>query len=214
MTHRARPRVHLLTGGPAWEERRAQGTPGRGARSAGFTKKQRQARKPLLNAMNQLGEAVKREDWRAARIARAAAWDEVDKLNPDLTHEERKKLWEYKQRILAGETRKRRPPRQRNSQSTSTSAANPRTGSAREPSPVWVRPPDADRLQEQIRQNAARTRAAVEKKRQAKAAKKAAARAVAKARAASEATKKPREVRVSSSVRTVSGGLPTLGKRR
>jgi hypothetical protein len=164
--------------------------------------------------MNQLGEAVKRGDWRAARIARAAAWDEVDKLNPDLTHEERRKLWEYKQRILAGEARKRRPPCQRNSQSTSTSTVNARTGSAREPSPVWVRPPDADRIQEQIRQNAARTRAAAEKKRQAQAAKKAAARAAARMRAASEATKKPREVRVSTSVRTVSGGLPTLGKRR
>lgn len=106
MTHRGRPRVHLLTGGPAWEERRATSK----ARSAParYTKKQRQARKPLLAAMGQLSEAVKRGDWRAARRARAAAWDEVDKLNPELTREERKQLWDYKQRILAGEARRRR----------------------------------------------------------------------------------------------------------
>ncbi|MFF3896417.1 hypothetical protein ACFYY3_25230 [Streptomyces sp. NPDC001812] len=101
MTHRARPRVHLLTGGPAWEERRAK------PQQSKFTKKQKLAREPLNKAMNQLSEAVARQDWRAARTARSAAWDEVNKLVDELTREERKKLWEYKQRILAGEARKR-----------------------------------------------------------------------------------------------------------
>ena len=78
MTHRARPRVHLLTGGPSPEERRALAAQGRGGRPASFTKRQKQARKPLLRSMNELSEAVKRGDWHAARIARAAAWDEVD----------------------------------------------------------------------------------------------------------------------------------------
>ncbi|MFF4796647.1 hypothetical protein ACFY2M_45265 [Streptomyces sp. NPDC001276] len=60
---------------------------------------------PLNKAMNQLSKAVTRQDWRAARIARSAAWDEVNKLADALTREERKTLWEYKQRILAGEAR-------------------------------------------------------------------------------------------------------------
>ncbi|WAZ26224.1 hypothetical protein STRCI_007778 [Streptomyces cinnabarinus] len=104
MTNRARPRVHLLTGGPTWEVRKAMPD------QPGFTKRQKQARKPLLQAMRRLGEAVKRRDWRAARAARAAAWDEVDKLNPDLTREERQRLWKYKQQIAAGETRDRLRP--------------------------------------------------------------------------------------------------------
>ncbi|CCK25015.1 hypothetical protein BN159_0636 [Streptomyces davaonensis JCM 4913] len=112
MTNRARPRVHLLTGGPAWEVRRAM------PEQPGFSKRQKEARKPLLQAMSQLSEAVKRRNWRAARAARAAAWDEVDKLIPDLTREERKMLWKYKQQIAAGESRDRlrssRPDRSQN----------------------------------------------------------------------------------------------------
>lgn len=104
MTHRGRPRVRFLTGGPTWDERQAKPKPG----PPRFTKKQRAARKPLLVAMERLRDAVKARDWRAARTARASAWDEVDKLDPELTREERKKLWDYKQRILAGEARERR----------------------------------------------------------------------------------------------------------
>lgn len=103
MTHRGRPRVHLLTGGPTWEVRRA--TP---PTSAKFTKGQKAAREPLLKQMAELDAAVKRSDWRAARAARAAAWDEIGRLSDDLTREERKKLWEHKQRILAGEAQARR----------------------------------------------------------------------------------------------------------
>jgi hypothetical protein len=58
--------------------------------------------------MAQLGEAVNRRDRCAARMARSEAWDEVNRLADDLTREERKKLWTYKQRILAGETQDRR----------------------------------------------------------------------------------------------------------
>ncbi|GAA1888558.1 hypothetical protein GCM10009837_08030 [Streptomyces durmitorensis] len=107
MTHRARPRVHFVTGGPTWDERHSQSRGQARNSPRHFTKKQKAARKPLNKAMNQLGEAVSRRDWRAARIARSAAWDEVNALNPDLTWEERQKLWQYKQRILAGETKGR-----------------------------------------------------------------------------------------------------------
>ncbi|MEU9405125.1 hypothetical protein AB0E08_05360 [Streptomyces sp. NPDC048281] len=193
MTHRARPRVHLLAGGPAWEERRSSAK----AAQAGFTKKQKATRKPLNQAMGQLAAAVNRGDWHAARIARAAAWDEVDKLNPDLTREERKKLWEYKQRILAAD---KRSPRGEGPAPRQPATETPR---------VWVRPPELDRLEEQRKATAAKTRAAAEEKRREKAARKAAA----KAKAAGSAEKKLREVRVTTSVRTVSGGLPTLGKR-
>ncbi|WP_225860916.1 hypothetical protein [Streptomyces triticiradicis] len=58
--------------------------------------------------MNQLSQAVSRRDWRAARTARSAAWDEVNKLDHELTREERKKLWQYKQQIVAGEAQDRR----------------------------------------------------------------------------------------------------------
>ncbi|MBC2907334.1 hypothetical protein [Streptomyces cupreus] len=109
MTHRGRPRVHLLTGGPAWEERRAAPKPGYSkAPYRGFSKNQRKARKPLNAIMAQLAEAMKQRDWRAARIARSAAWDEVNKLDEDLTRQERKKLWQYKQSLLAGEAQDRR----------------------------------------------------------------------------------------------------------
>ncbi|MFJ9101268.1 hypothetical protein ACIRJM_22705 [Streptomyces sp. NPDC102405] len=58
--------------------------------------------------MKQLALAVKRGDWRAARRARAAAWDEVKKLHPELTRDERRQLGEYKERIRAGEAHDRR----------------------------------------------------------------------------------------------------------
>ncbi|MFE4214200.1 hypothetical protein [Streptomyces sp. NPDC056844] len=102
MARSSRPRVHLLTGGPAWEERRAA------PKQVGFTKKQKAARKPLNKLMAELGAAVNRQDWRAARAARSAAWDEVNKLADNLTREEREKLWKYKHRILAGEAQDRR----------------------------------------------------------------------------------------------------------
>lgn len=209
MTHRARPRVHLLTGGPAWEERGALGKPGRAGGPSGFTKRQKAARKPLNRAMNQLAAAVNRRDWRAARTARAAAWDEVDKLNPDLTREERKKLWEYKQRILAGETQDRRSPRRQQNGSKAPEASTLRSGTASRTPSVWVRPPELDRLQEQRMAAAARMRAAAEEKREEKVAR----RVAAKAKAAGRTKRQPREVRVSTSVRTVPGGLPSLGKR-
>lgn len=104
MTHRQRPRVRFLTGGPTWDERQAKQKPG----PLKFTKKERRARKPLLEAMDRLRDAVKARDWRAARAARTTAWDEVKKLDPELTREERKKLGEYKERIHLGEARERR----------------------------------------------------------------------------------------------------------
>lgn len=103
MTYRGRPRVRLLTGGPPWEERRAR-TP----QPTKFTKRQRAARKPLLKLMAELDAAIRKGDWRAARVARSAAWDEIGRLSDELTRAEKKKLWEYKQRILAGEDRARR----------------------------------------------------------------------------------------------------------
>lgn len=57
--------------------------------------------------MSQLSEAVARQEGRAVRTARSAAWGEVNKLVGEPTREERRKLWEDKQRILAGEAQKR-----------------------------------------------------------------------------------------------------------
>ncbi|MEU9218952.1 hypothetical protein AB0D47_20650 [Streptomyces sp. NPDC048376] len=74
----------------------------------GFTKRQKLARKPILQALAQLDEAVRLRDWRRARLARTAAWTEVEKLADDLTREERKRLWKYKHQILAGEAQDRR----------------------------------------------------------------------------------------------------------
>jgi hypothetical protein len=98
MTRSQLNRVRFVTGGPARQNPKA----------AGFTKQQIAARKPLLKLMGQLGPAVKRGDWPTARALRSAAWDEVSKLADNLTVEERKQLWKYKQRILAGEARERR----------------------------------------------------------------------------------------------------------
>ncbi|WP_328875988.1 hypothetical protein OHT76_41195 [Streptomyces sp. NBC_00287] len=101
MAHRPRPRVHLVTGGPAWEERHAV------PRQAGFTRSQQAARKQLTQLMGQLEEAIRRRDWQAARTARSAAWDEVNRLADYLTREERTKLWTYKRLILNGEAQDR-----------------------------------------------------------------------------------------------------------
>ncbi|WP_222109269.1 hypothetical protein [Streptomyces cupreus] len=76
-------------------------------RRPGFTKSQKAARKQLTELMAQLEAAVQRRDWPAARTARSAAWDEVNRLADNLTHEERKKLWTHKQRILTGEAQDR-----------------------------------------------------------------------------------------------------------
>ncbi|MFI9618178.1 hypothetical protein ACIG8S_04590 [[Kitasatospora] papulosa] len=95
--------MHLLTGGPAWEQRKVK-LP----QQAKFTKRQKEARKPVLKLMRELEAALKKRDWRAARAARSAAWDEVGRLADDLTREERKKLWECKHLITAGEDQDRR----------------------------------------------------------------------------------------------------------
>lgn len=108
MTHRARPRVHFVTGGPTWDERHSapKGQPRRTKKR--FTKKQKAARRQLVEVMDELGAAVRRRDWRAARAARSAAWVEVKGLADDLTRDERQELGKYKQQILAGEDRDRR----------------------------------------------------------------------------------------------------------
>jgi hypothetical protein len=53
--------------------------------------------------MEDLREAVERGDWASARAPRSAAWGEVNRLADNLTTEERKQLWRYKRRIVAGE---------------------------------------------------------------------------------------------------------------
>ncbi|MFD5875723.1 hypothetical protein [Streptomyces sp. NPDC060322] len=95
--------MHLLTGGPVWEQRKAKLQ-----QQAKFTKRQKDARRPVLKLMRDLEAAVKKRDWRAARTARSAAWNEIGRLADDLTREERKKLWEYKHLITAGEDQDRR----------------------------------------------------------------------------------------------------------
>ncbi|HCA86982.1 MAG TPA: hypothetical protein DEQ61_16735 [Streptomyces sp.] len=103
MTHRARPRVHLLTGGPAWEDRKKKGN-----EPLKLNKRQKAAKRKLIGRMADLKAAVTRRDWPAARAARSAAWDEIDALVPDLTRNERQALWQYKILIRAGEDQARR----------------------------------------------------------------------------------------------------------
>jgi predicted metalloendopeptidase len=103
MTHRQRPRARFVTGGPTWDERQARANQG----PPRLTKKQKAARKPLIQIMDRLADAVKARDWQAARAARRLAWEVVNQLDPALTREERKQLGEYKQRILEGERRHR-----------------------------------------------------------------------------------------------------------
>ena len=208
MTHRPRPRVHLLTGGPAWEERRAKGNS-----TPQLSKKQKAAKRKLSTHMAELKAAVSRRDWPAARAARAAAWNEVNQLADHLTRDERQLLYKYKLLLRAGEEQARRAPRQRDRGRKPASTPNGGPNPAPEYPLVWVRPPEADLIQEQRRITAERTRAEVEKKRQERR-EKAARKAAAKAKAAGKAEKQPREVQVSTSVRTVSGGLPSLGKHR
>ncbi|MFD5812856.1 hypothetical protein [Streptomyces sp. NPDC127038] len=64
----------------------------------------------MTGLMAALDDAVKRRDWRAARAARAAAWDEVDRLADYLTRDERQRLWNYKRQIVVGEAQDRRLP--------------------------------------------------------------------------------------------------------
>ncbi|MFD7609735.1 hypothetical protein [Streptomyces sp. NPDC059828] len=192
MTHRARPRARLLTGGPDWEARQAKAK-----QPPGLSRREKAAKQKLDQYMADLKAAISRHDWPVARGVRAAAWGEVNKLAEHLTRDERQKLGKYKLLLLAGEEQARRNRR--------------REAPAQNHPLVWVRPPERDIIEERKRAAAAELRASVEKRRQERAAKKAEAKA---ARAARTPKEQPRVVKVSTSVRTVSGGLPTLGKRR
>jgi hypothetical protein len=103
VTHRARPRARLLTGGPDWETRQAQKNS-----PPALTKRQKAAKKNLNRHMADLKAAVSRRDWPAARAARSAAWDEIGRLADNLTREERQALWKYKLLIRSGEEQARR----------------------------------------------------------------------------------------------------------
>ena len=101
--HRGRPRVRLTSGGPDWETRKAKTQQLRR-----LTKRQKVAKKPLNKQMAALRDALKRRDLPAVKASRSAAWDEVDKLAPELTREERRELWYCKFRIRAMVDRSRR----------------------------------------------------------------------------------------------------------
>ncbi|WP_432062137.1 hypothetical protein [Streptomyces sp. S1] len=98
MTHRGRPRVHLLTGGPAWEERRsaAQPTPRKK-----LPRKQRDALKQLDASLLGLKAALRHRQLGLARRLRSAAWEQVDLLPAHLTHEQRRDLFRAKLAIQA-----------------------------------------------------------------------------------------------------------------
>lgn len=88
MTHTPRPRAHLLTG-------RGGGS----AQGPRMTREERAAKKRIADHLGSLEEALARDDLKAARAARTAAWDEVDKLDPYLTRQERHELWKFKLRM-------------------------------------------------------------------------------------------------------------------
>ncbi|MFG2515412.1 hypothetical protein [Streptomyces sp. NPDC048584] len=58
MTHRSRPRVHLLTGGPDWEQRQAT------VKSVPFSRRQKEARKPLLALFSLSGPPMGKDEAR------------------------------------------------------------------------------------------------------------------------------------------------------
>ncbi|MGW7366968.1 hypothetical protein ACWGI8_26930 [Streptomyces sp. NPDC054841] len=98
MTHRARPRARLLTGGPDWEARQAKQK-----QLPGLSRREKAAKRKLDEHMADLKAAISQRDWPAARAARNAAWNEVNQLAEHLTRSERPKLGKYKRLLLAGE---------------------------------------------------------------------------------------------------------------
>ncbi|APE23673.1 hypothetical protein vnz_23370 [Streptomyces venezuelae] len=98
MTHRGRPRVHLLTGGPAWEERRPAAPP---TPRKKLPKKQRSALKQLDASLLGLKVALRHRQLGLARQLRSAAWDQVDLLPAHLTYEQRRELFQAKLAIHA-----------------------------------------------------------------------------------------------------------------
>lgn len=219
MTHRARPRVQFVTGGPSPAERRSQGKRQPTSRKK-LPKQQRAALAQLDASISSLKTALRQKQIPLARQLRSAAWEQADLLPPHLTWEQRQALFQCKQKLRALEQQARgsggagAPAAQDRTQRQKKPLTKPaRPAEAVEPGPprVWVRPPDADRIQEQRRASAARLKARVEKERKEAAAAKRIAAAV---KAAGKSKKQPRVVRVNTSVRTVSGGLPTLGKNR
>jgi hypothetical protein len=64
-----------------------------------MTREERAAKERLANHLNALKAALDQDDLKAARAARSAAWNEVDKLDPYLTRQERDELWKCKLRM-------------------------------------------------------------------------------------------------------------------
>jgi hypothetical protein len=75
-----------------------------------MTKKQKAAKKQLATHMGALKAALARRNLKAARTARSAAWEEVDKLPSALTRLERCELWKCKILIRSIEKARRAKP--------------------------------------------------------------------------------------------------------
>ncbi len=101
MPHRGRPRVHLLTGGPTWEERRAAAQPTPRKNKKKLSPKQRASLKQLDASLLGLQVALRHRQLDLALLLRSAAWDQVDFLPAYLTHGHRRMLFEAELAIRA-----------------------------------------------------------------------------------------------------------------
>ncbi|WP_405427940.1 hypothetical protein [Streptomyces erythrochromogenes] len=104
MTNRGRPRVHLFTGGPTWEERRSlqqAKTAQEQQRRKKLAKKHRAALQRLDASIQGLRVALRHKELELARSLRAVAWERVKQLPPELTGPQRKALFDCKLRMQA-----------------------------------------------------------------------------------------------------------------
>jgi hypothetical protein len=97
MTHRDRPRVHFVTGGPSPDERRARFalTPRKK-----LPKIQRDALNQIDASLKAIRVALRHEDLPLARELRRVAWKVVDTLPTHLTREQRRDLWHANRELL------------------------------------------------------------------------------------------------------------------
>ncbi|MER7507098.1 hypothetical protein ABTX82_01915 [Streptomyces lavendulae] len=86
--------MHLLTGGPTWEERASVQAAARKP-----SKKEKAALRQLDASVQGLRVALRHRQLNLARQLRTKAWEQVDLLPSHLTWEQRRVLFEAKQAI-------------------------------------------------------------------------------------------------------------------
>lgn len=94
MTHRARPRVHLSSGGPMWEDRRKRVN--HSLSKGKLSKSERAALRKLDSDLVWLVQALRRRHLSEARRLRRSTWEQVEPLPPHVTRDQRRALWRHK----------------------------------------------------------------------------------------------------------------------